>query len=305
MAGIDGLKRECSSAHLHDQVGGACQGNYPSLIEHRYASLATAWSSAPTRASTAVRTASVCCRHCWRHSNGPTCTSRPASGGAIRGHSCYWRGVAVCRTLARDELAEPELERLKQELDAAYRRTADNLPTNEAVHIDRAHGRQELVLSGLDKLDEPPSLLALRTLVAQRFPRVELPELLLEVQAWTGFASDFTHVNEHGARADDLPISVCAALLAEARNVGLEPLVRPEVPALKRARLAWIQQNYLRADTITNANAHLVDAHATLPLTKALGSTELASADGLRFVVPVRSVHAAANPKFHLDGRYL
>jgi TnpA family transposase len=33
-------------------------------------------------------------------------------------------------------------------------------------------------------------------------------------------------------------------------------------------------------------------------LTKALGSTELASADGLRFVVPVRSVHAAANPKY-------
>ena len=67
-------------------------------------------------------------------------------------------------------------------------------------------------------------------------PRVELPELLLEVQTWTGFASDFTHVNEHGARADDLPISVCAVLLAEACNVGLEPLVRPEIPALTRAR---------------------------------------------------------------------
>ena len=76
-------------------------------------------------------------------------------------------------------------------MDAAYRRTADNLPTNEAVHIERAHGRHELVLSGLDQLDEPPSLIGLKTLVAQRLPRVELPELLLEVQAWTGFASDF------------------------------------------------------------------------------------------------------------------
>ena len=134
-------------------------------------------------------------------------------------------------------------------------------------------------------------------------PCVELPELRLEVQAWTGFASDFTHVNEHGARADDLSISVCAALLAEARNVGLEPLVRSEVPALTRARLAWIQQNYLRTDTITNANARLVDAHAALPLTKALGSPELASADGMRFIVPVRSVHAAANPKYFGRGK--
>jgi TnpA family transposase len=132
---------------------------------------------------------------------------------------------------------------------------------------------------------------------------VELPELLLEVQAWTGFVSDFSHVNEHGARADDLPISVCAVLVAEACNVGLEPLVRPEIPALTRARLAWIQHNYLRADTITNANTRLVDAHAALPLTRALGSTELASADGLRFVVPVRSVHAAANPKYFGRGK--
>ena len=57
-------------------------------------------------------------------------------------------------TLGRDEQPEPELARLAHELDAAYRRTADNLPTNEAVHFERAHGRQELVLSGLDNLDE-------------------------------------------------------------------------------------------------------------------------------------------------------
>ncbi|MBO0881434.1 MAG: Tn3 family transposase [Mycobacterium sp.] len=63
--------------------------------------------------------------------------------------------------------------------------------------------------------------------------------MLLEVQGWTDFASDFTHVNQHGARTHDLPISVCAVLLAEACNVGLEPLVRPEMPALTRARLAW------------------------------------------------------------------
>ncbi len=155
----------------------------------------------------------------------------------LTGDAWQSQRASVCRVLGRDERSEPELARLKQELDAAYRRTADNLPTNEAVHIERAHGRQELVLSRLDELDEPPSLVALKTLVAQRLPRVELPELLLEVQARTGFASDFTHVNEHGGRADDLAISVCAVLLAEACDIGLEALVRPDIPALTRARL--------------------------------------------------------------------
>jgi Tn3 transposase DDE domain len=53
-----------------------------------------------------------------------------------------------------------------------------------------------------------------------------LPELLLEVNAWTGFASQFTHLSEGTARVENLPISICAVLLAEACNIGLEPLVR-------------------------------------------------------------------------------
>jgi TnpA family transposase len=56
--------------------------------------------------------------------------------------------------------------------------------------------------------------------------------------------------------------------------------------------------SYIRADTITTANNRLVDVHAALPMTKALGGGEPASADGIRFVVPVRSVHAGANPKY-------
>ena len=64
----------------------------------------------------------------------------------------------VCRMLGLSEQPAPVLERLAKELDAAYRRTADNLPTNEVVHTERVHGRHELVLSGLDKFDEPPSL---------------------------------------------------------------------------------------------------------------------------------------------------
>lgn len=92
------------------------------------------------------------------------------------------------------------------------------------------------MLSGLDRLDEPPSLLGPEDPGGPTPARVKLPELLLEVKAWTGLASDFTHVNEQGARADDLPIRVCAVLLVEACKSVLEPLVRPDLPALTRAR---------------------------------------------------------------------
>jgi hypothetical protein len=117
-------------------------------------------------------------------------------------------------------------------------------------------------------------------------------------EPFPGPVSDLVQVRCNGLRVS---VSECTT----GGNVGLQPLVRPEIPAVTRARLAWIQQNHLRADTITNASARLVDVHvhAALPVTKALGSTEFASADGLRFVVPVRSVHASANPRYFGRGK--
>ncbi len=47
------------------------------------------------------------------------------------------------------------------------------------------------------------------------------------------------HASEASARVDDLPVSISAVLMAEACNIGLEPLIRSNVPALTRHRLNW------------------------------------------------------------------
>jgi TnpA family transposase len=92
---------------------------------------------------------------------------------------------------------------------------------------------------------------------------------------------------------------LCAVLLAEAGNIGVEPLVRPDVPALTYGRLLWVQQHYLRAETLTRANARLVDAQTTIPWAHEWGGGEVASADGLRFVVPVRTLNAGPNRQYY------
>lgn len=131
-----------------------------------------------------------------------------------------------------------------------------------------------------------------------RLSRVDLPELLLEIGARTGFAGAFTHASEAEARAQDLTTTLCAVLLAEACNTGLEPLVRPDLPALRRSRLSWVRQNDLRAETLTLANARLVAAQNGIDLARRWGGGDVASADGLRFVAPVRIIHAGPNPKY-------
>jgi len=209
----------------------------------------------------------------------------------------------VCRSLGHDASPEREVGELTGELDAAYRGVAARLPDNTAVRVETAAGRDRPVLTALDRLEEPASLLALRELLAALLPRVDLPDLLLEVAGWTGFPAEFTHVSEGASRAEDLHLSVCAALIAEACNIGLEPLIHPGRAALTRARLSWVEQNYLRADTLTAANTRLVDAQADISLARAWGGGEVASADGLRFVVPVRTLNAGPNPRYFGPGR--
>src|SRR5262245_30171840 len=133
-------------------------------------------------------------------------------------------------------------------------------------------------------------------------PRVDITDAVLEIHGYTGFADEFTHIGGSTARVDNLALSICAVLVAEACNIGLEPVARPDVPALTYARLAWVQQNYIRAETLTRANARLVDTPARIPLAHAFGGGEVASADGLRFVVPVRTLNAGPNSKyFHVE----
>ena len=157
----------------------------------------------------------------------------------------------ICRHLGLTADPTPTLNALSAELDRTYRAVAARLPDNPAVRFEAVGDKNELILSPLDKLDEPASLIELRKKVASMSPRVDLPELILEIAARTGFTDAFAHISERTARATDLHISLCAVLMAEACNTGIEPLIRGDVPALQRDRLSWVDQNYIRDDTLT------------------------------------------------------
>jgi TnpA family transposase len=218
--------------------------------------------------------------------------------GLLSGAAWEAARPAVCRTVGVSVSADEELGRLSRRLDLAYRETAERVPSNPAVTMVSTGAGPDLSVETLDKIEEPLSLVALRAAIAARLPRLDLPELILEMHARTGFADRFTHVSEGSARAEGIATTVCAVLVAEATNTGFEPLVRLDVPALRRARLSWVKQNFLRAETLTAANAALVSAQNAVPLARSWGGGEVASADGLRFVVPVRTIHSGPNPRY-------
>ncbi len=216
-----------------------------------------------------------------------------------------WEGIRaqICQTLGRELSAERALESLRQQLEDAYQRTAANVPTNTALQIEQRDGEDVPNLERLERLEEPESLRSLREYVGARLPPVDLPEVILEVAHHTGFLSQFTHVSDSSAYVEDLPLSLSAVLLAEACNIGLRPVIQSEIPALTRDRLSWVRHHFVRAETITRANACLVQAQRDIPLAQAWGGGYVASVDGLRFVVPVRSVNTGPNPRYFGQGR--
>ena len=181
-------------------------------------------------------------------------------------------------------------------LDDTYQGVAGRFAVNDAVSVD-AGGR--LHVERIKAIPEPGSLIDLRKRVNAMLPRVDLPEVLLEVMGWEpAFAEAFTSVSGGCSRLADLDITIAACLTAHALNIGYGPVVKKGVPALERDRVGHVGLNYLRPETYSLANAPLIDRQGSIPLAQAWGGGLVASVDGMRFVVPVPTIYARPNRKF-------
>jgi hypothetical protein len=125
---------------------------------------------------------------------------------------------------------DSHLQALAVTLDDAYRQVASELA---------AANRQAVIENGKIRLDrlgaapEPPGLVQARAEMQRMMPRVDLPDVLLEIFARTGVVDCFTHISGTTTRMDELEASLCAVLLAEGCNIGLRPFpgaLRPELP---------------------------------------------------------------------------
>ena len=127
----------------------------------------------------------------------------------------------------------------------------------------------ELVVTPLKAEDVPESVKLLRAAVDRLLPRVELTDLLVEVDNWTGFSSELTGL-ENEPRSKDHQALLYGALLAGACNIplaedaqsaGLDvirrfggyPLINTEGETLNTLRSGWLIINM-------NFGCHLIGA---------------------------------------------
>jgi hypothetical protein len=184
-------------------------------------------------------------------------------------------------------------------LDGAWRGMAESLTAGTAGTVAHVGSDGRLHAEKIDAIPDAPSLVDLRRRLEAMLSRVDLPGLILEVMGWLpAFAAAFTGLSGARRRMSDLDLTIAAALTAHALNIGCVPVISDSVPALRRGRISHVDQNYLRPENYALANAPLIAAQVGIDLVRRWGGGLVAGIDGMRFVVPVRSICARPNSKY-------
>ena len=164
-----------------------------------------------------------------------------------------WK-VVLEDTLAGLSLNEPVEEHLKgrvKALDAAWQLMAERLEeAGQDAKLSfeiQPNGRLKLNVDRLGALGESASLKWLRQTTAKMLPKIDLPDLLFEVDSWTGFLDAFVHLGDGKTHMEDIKTSLVALLVSEACNIGYALVIDAEDEAPTRAWLVHVDQYYLRS----------------------------------------------------------
>ncbi|MEQ2017917.1 Tn3 family transposase [Photorhabdus bodei] len=189
-----------------------------------------------------------------------------------------------------DQYLRERLELLEEQLATVNRMAAANdLP--DAI-ITTASG---LKITPLDAA-VPDSAQALIDQTAMILPHLKITELLMEVDAWTGFTRHFTHLKTSDTAKDKTLLMT--TILADAINLGLTKMAE-SCPGTTYARLSWLQAWHVRDETYSTALAELVNAQFRQSFAGNWGDGTTSSSDGQNFRTGSKAESTGhINPKY-------
>jgi hypothetical protein len=234
-----GLVTEIWRPYMHEPDG---------RISRRYYELCALW-----HLRSALRAGNIWVAQSRRYANPDTYLIPPADWP-------HWRPEVIQQTGTPSDgatrLAErdAELERAMADVERLLARKDSHLRVE----------KDALVLSPLEADPRPASADALATRLTERLPRVELGDLLMEVDTWTHFSRHFVHAADAESLRPTLLPHFYASVLAHACNFGVEPMAH--LSDLTADHLAWCTTWFFREDTLKAACTSLVNYHHQLPL---------------------------------------
>ena len=209
--------------------------------------------------------------------------------------------------LRRDEMinltgtpidAKPRIAERERELVTLMGEVEELLNQSDS---DLREERGKLVLSPI-KADEKTLELKRLTLdITARLPRIEITDLLVEVDSWTNFSTALEHLNLTQDKDHNSMLSLYSCLLAQACNLDFQQMAIST--GLSYRSLCWFNNWYIRDETLRSANNILIDYHYDLPLSHLWGGGMLSSSDGQRFPAKGSLRQARSLPRYFGYGK--
>jgi TnpA family transposase len=158
----------------------------------------------------------------------------------------------------------------------------------------------DLHLTALDAV-VPDVAKQLQRRLERRIPLISLPDLLNEVDRWTGCFRHFTHLVGGEVPEEERRQMLIAAVMALGMNHGLGRLAR-STPFSYR-QLAWAADWHIREETLRAALVELDQFVLRHPLARYWGAGTRSASDGVRVRVGVKAANADRNAAYFGPGR--
>ena len=122
------------------------------------------------------------------------------------------------RVLQLPIIADEFVEQLQKRLATVTREVDDRVPQNQWLTIDAE--RQHFPLAALRGQPAPSSVSTLKRKIEARLRRIELADLLIDIDSETNFLRHFLHFSETRLSVPERRRNVLAALIATGCNIG-------------------------------------------------------------------------------------
>ena len=131
-----------------------------------------------------------------------------------------------------------------------------------------------------------------------QLPGVGIADLLWFVAGETGFLGAFSHVLDRYVKHEPDPREILACIVAMGTNMGLWKMA--EVSGLAHPSLAGASRNYMRLETVRDANDAITNATAKLPAFHLydIQDTLHSSSDGQHIETQIDTINARHSPKY-------
>ena len=125
------------------------------------------------------------------------------------------------------------------------------------------------------------------------FPKISMPEILFEVNSWTGVLDDIRE-KDGGQKI------IVATLMANGHNIGFSKMSISS--GIDEAVLRRTNEYYFNNEALFKAQKTLVNYHYSLDIVKNWGAGEKSSSDGMRVPISSKTIYADYNTHYENRG---